>query len=97
MEATSDGNLAMTDDSVEELMVGIARLLLHVPQLGGVARRLRIAVSPAEMYAIDLYCFKHTGKSWRRLRDVELIVVENPLSEERSFATAPLGLENRLA
>jgi hypothetical protein len=65
-------------NSVEKLVEEIAADLAHCLTAGATRKRLRVAVTRREMHEIEVFMLNTRGESWRRIRDVTLIVEDDP-------------------
>lgn len=73
-------------------MVDVPKLLSDLSaQVFRMGPRLRLAVTADEMHAIDLHCLMTTGQSFRRVRNVPLIVEDDPTKPPLEVIHAIVG------
>ena len=85
---------ASCDNPTERLVWELSQLALDLPKTHSQARRLRIAVTPAEMGAIEVYMLKEVGVSYGRIRGCTLVAEESPLNQGISAIFAPASIED---
>ena len=85
---------ASCDNPTERLVWELSQLALDLPKTHSQARRLRIAVTPAEMEAIEVYMLKEVGVSYRRIRGCTLVAEESPLNQMIAPIFAPASIED---